>query len=120
MNAMMMQRVFGAVAEARERAKVVGISNPEYQEATPADMLFVVLFFVVCILVVAGIIVGIVMLYRHFKGKGASGAAGRMPSASQPAQATATATRFCTSCGASIPQASKFCPKCGADLGQRQ
>lgn len=122
MNTMVMQQVFGVAVAARERARVVSISNPEYQELTPSQMLLIVLFFVVCILIIAGIIVGIVMLYRHFKGKGvgASGAAGRMPSVSRPAQAAATATRYCTSCGASIPRVSRFCPKCGANQGQRQ
>ena len=82
-----MQLTNGLVAVARTRAKEVGITNPEYQEATPADILAIVMFFLVCALVVAGIVVACVMLHRRRKGKGASGATGQPAVGATPAQA---------------------------------
>lgn len=119
MNAMTMQLTSGLAMAARERAKVVGISSPEYHAASSTDILAVVAFFLVCILAIAAIVVGGVMLFRHVKGKGASGAARRSPAAPRPVpmQTPAAATHCCTSCGTSIPQVSRFCPNCGA--GQR-
>lgn len=113
MNPMLMQLSFG-LAECRERAKVVSISNPEYSSGSSSGIDILPLLIVILILVIAvvALVVAFVVKSRARNAAGhemASSGEAVAPLSPQPS----TGMVRCASCGASISSLSKFCPMCG-------
>ena len=107
MNAMVIQ----GFADARERAREVGITSPEMAGVDGTKLAILV--------VVIAAIVAAVLVARYMKKHGLSVATvvSTMRSnldARTPQQLYAA--KHCAGCGAPIAQGTKFCPKCGQRL----
>ena len=105
--------LFQGFMEFRERAKEVGISNPEM---AGVDTTKLAILIVVIVAIVAAILVARYMMKQRgltFASLISSKRAKPNAQASQQPRAT----KYCVGCGAEIPQSSKFCPKCGRHLG---
>ena len=114
MNAMMMQLSHGLI-ECRERAQVVGISNPEHVSGSSSSAGALPIVIVVLAVVVIALIAVVVVL--ALKSRSSKAAIGRtvMPANSTRAvsRQPSVATAPCVSCGAPVSRTSKFCPTCG-------
>ena len=111
MNAMMMQLSHGLI-ECRERAQVVGISNPEHVSSSSSSAGALPIVIVVLAVVVIALIAVVVVL--ALKNRSSKAAIGRtvMPedSAHVILQQPSVGTVPCVSCGAPVSRTSKFCP----------
>lgn len=109
MNATLMQ-ASAILIEGRERAHVVGVSNPESSGSVSHAAGFDPMIIIVVALIAALAVAVIFFLKRARAGVVVPPITVAAPQSARSAAPMVS----CPSCGASIHQDSTFCPKCGA------